>query len=338
VLDNSVLQAELSQAKAQLESAKAVVRQRQAALKQTQATAAEAQSNFRRYQSLANQGAISRQDLEARSTSATTAQESVGVAQANISSAEADVRSGEARVQQLETQLEQTVVRAPAGGIVVAPTSESGAARGTSSPSSNQRVAATVARVGDVTSSQPLFAIIRNGFLELQVRVPENQLPDIRPGAATRITSDVDPRLNLQGRVREIAPLIDPQTRQATVRIDLPESDLLRPGMFLQAAITSRVVPGLTVPAKAVLPQANGNALVYVLESDNTVRAQTVELGARQNPNRPSQSRVEIKRGLQSGDRVVIAGAGYLKDGDRVEVVTEPVVSSGSVSSAPAQP
>jgi HlyD family secretion protein len=128
--------------------------------------------------------------------------------------------------------------------------------------------------------------------------------------------------------------MIDPQTRQATVRIDLPESDLLRPGMFLQAAITSQVVPGLTVPAKAVLPQASGSALVYVLAADNTVRAQTVELGARQNTDNPAQARVEIKRGLQAGDRVVVAGAGYLKDGDRVEVVTEPGAPSNSASSS----
>ncbi|HEY9845164.1 MAG TPA: HlyD family efflux transporter periplasmic adaptor subunit, partial [Candidatus Caenarcaniphilales bacterium] len=198
VLNNSVLQAQLNQAQAQVVSAQAVVRQRQAAVAQARATLAEAQSNRGRYTGLARQGAISRQEAESRITAAATAQEQVRLAQADVSSAQAEVQSRRAQVQQLQTQLEQTVVRTPAAGVV----------------------AERVARVGDVTTgTQKLFSIIRNGDLELQVKLPATQLVGIQPGALVQVTSNSDTRIRLQGQVREIAPLVDPQNRQATVEV-----------------------------------------------------------------------------------------------------------------------
>lgn len=295
VLDNSVLKTQIDQAKADVESKRAVIRQREAALAQARATLAEARSNLERYRQLAEQGAVSRQELETRSTTATTASEAVSVAQANISSAQADVRSSIASVQQLQTQLAQTLVRAPASGII----------------------AEQSAQVGDVANgTQKIFSIIQNGALELQAQVPATQLPQVKINAPATVTYDPDPRVRLQGTVREIAPLVDPQSREATVRINLPSTALLRPGMFARAAIITATVPGLTVPAKAVLPQTDGSATVFVLGADNTVQARKVEVG-----EVVSNGKVEIQNGLKVGDRVVVAGAGYLKDGDKVQVV-----------------
>ena len=301
VLDSSVLAAQRSRAHADVVSAQAVVQQRQATLKQQRATLAEAESNLRRYQSLVNEGAETRQNLEARFTATATAREAVNVAQANIASAQADVQSKAAEVQRLETQLSQTVVRAPASGVI----------------------AEKLARVGDVTGATKLFSIIRNGALELQAKVPETLLPQIKLGAAARITSDADRQLKLQGRVREIAPLVDQQTRQATVKISLPPSSRLRSGMFLKSAITVETAQALTVPATAVQPQTDGRSIVYVLEGSETVKAQPVEVGVRQNATDPAKARIEIKSGLNAGDQVVVSGAGYVKDGDRVTVVRE---------------
>lgn len=295
VLNNSVLQAELNEAKADVESNQAVVRQRQAAVAQARASLAEAERTLQRNQQLTNAGAISRQELDISATEAATAREGIRVAQANVSSAQADVRSSTARVQQLETQLTQTLVRAPAGGIVA-----------------EQNV-----EIGNVTNgTQQLFSIIRGGLLELNAEVPAIQLPQVRIGAPAQITSDADPRVRLQGKVREIAPLVDPQSRLATVTIDMPSTSLLRPGMFARAAITSKTVPGLTVPAKAVVPQPDGNAIVFLLSGGEKVQSQSVKLG-----EVLSGGRVEIQNGLKPGARVVVAGAGYLKDGDRVQVV-----------------
>jgi HlyD family secretion protein len=295
VLDSSVLQTQIDQAKAEVESNRAVVRQRQASLAQSRATLAEANSNYERYRGLAEAGAISRQELETRSTTATTAKEAISVAQANIASAEADVRISNARVQQQQTQLNQTIVRAPASGIIAEQT----------------------AQVGDVANStQKIFSIIQNGSLELQAKVPANNLNQVKINSPVVVTSDADNRLRLQGNVREIAPLVDPQSREATVRIDLPATALLRPGMFASGAITIANVPGIAIPAKAVLPQSDGSAIAFILTDGDIVRSQKITVGEVIGKNN-----VEIVNGLKIGDRVVVAGAGYLKDGDKVQVV-----------------
>ena len=295
ILDSSVLQTQIAQAKAEVESNRAVVRQRQASLAQSRATLAEANSNYERYRGLADAGAISRQELETRSTTATTAREAISVAQANIASAEADVRISLARVQQQQTQLNQTIVRAPASGVIAEQT----------------------AQVGDVANStQKIFSIIQNGSLELQAKVPATNLNQVKINAPVVVTSDADSRLRLQGNVREIAPLVDPQSREATVRIDLPATALLRPGMFASGAITIANVPGIAIPAKAVLPQSDGSAIAFVLTDGDIVRSQKITVG-----EVIGKSNVEIVNGLKIGDRVVVAGAGYLKDGDKVQVV-----------------
>ncbi|MBN3887736.1 MAG: efflux RND transporter periplasmic adaptor subunit [Nostoc sp. JL31] len=348
VLDGSILQSQISQAKADVESKqadvaskqadlaskqadlvsnKAIVQQRQADLAQAKAKLEEAGKNYQRYQQLADSGTISKQELDTRSYNVKTAievvnlsQENIRSAQANIGSAQAniknaqaiinkakaDVKSSAAKVQQLQTQLGQTVVRAPVSGVI----------------------AEKLARVGDVTGvppqtqvgtviggTQKLFSIIRDEKLELQAKVPETQLTQVKIGASVQITSDVDRRVRSQGRVRDIQPQLNDQRREATVKIDLPPTTLLKPGMFASAAITTDSGMKMVVPQKAVQSQADASVIVFILSDENTVRSQKVELGDPGNGDT-----VEIKSGLQLGDRVVVDGAGYLKDGDLVRV------------------
>jgi HlyD family secretion protein len=306
VLDDSVLQAQIAQAEAQVEAARAAVQQRRAALSQAEANRNDAQRNLERYRMLATEGAISQETLDARSTAAITAQESVGLAQADIASAEANVRSATASVDQLRSQLGQTVVRAPASGII----------------------AERSAQVGDVSAtSQPLFSIIRNDLLELEVKVPQTDLAQVNVGAPVQITSTSDSQIQLQGRVREIMPLVDAETREATVKIDLPASSLLRPGMFLTAEIVTAQQRGFAVPAAAVMAQGS-ESFVYVLTADNVAEQRSVELGARLPASESDgadfdAALVEIRSGLDLGDRVVVRGAGYVQPGDRVRVVED---------------
>ena len=320
----------------------AEVQQRQADLAQAKAKLEDAERTLRRNQQLKAAGAISQQVVDTSATAVATSKEAVRVAEANIRSARANVlsakanvknaqgarsgaeantrsaaqavesaqaavRSTAARVQQLRTQLNQTIVRAPVGGIV----------------------AEKLARVGDVTGiapqgqtgnviggSQKLFSIIRDGALQLEAKVPEVNLQQVKPGASVTVTSNTDNRLKLTGQVREIDPTINQQTREATVKINLPPSSLLKPGMFARAAITTSTTLGVAVPQTAVQYKPNRTAVVFTLSGEDTVKEQRVELGEILNGGK-----VEIKQGLKAGDRLVVKGAGFLKDGDKVKVV-----------------
>lgn len=333
-------QAAVATSQANVASKQAVVQQRLADVAQTKARLDEARKNLESYQQLANAGAISKQELLARTTTVATATEAVRLAEANVRSAEQDVlsaqaavksaqanvniasaninsaqaavKSSNAKVQQVRTQQGQTVVRAPVSGLI----------------------AEKLVRVGDVTGIPPqaglsgiqngtnnstpqrLFSIISDGSLELQALVPETQLSQVKISAPAQITSDLDNRVRLQGRVREIQPVINQLRREATVKIDLPQTNLLKPGMFAHAVITTNTTVGMAAPEKAVLPQPDGSTSVFILSGEDTVRAVKVERG-----ESLIGSRVEIKRGVKVGDRVVVDGAGYIKDGDKVRVV-----------------
>jgi RND family efflux transporter MFP subunit len=334
VADLASRQAALESSKANVTSNQATVQQRQADLAQAQAKLKEAQRDYQRNKQLADRGAISKQLFETAETNFETAKEAIRIAQANIrsaianvssakaniSSAEANVRSAiakvnsakagvksaTARVQQLKTQLGQTVVRAPVSGIV----------------------AEKLARVGDITGvppqtqvgnvvggTQKLFSIIRQGNLELQAKVPTVQLSQIEVGASAQITSDADNRVKLRGKVTEIEPVVNQQRREATVKIDLPPTNLLKPGMFARAAIVTDTSMAVAIPQKAVLPQPDGSAIVFTINQDKIASSRKVETG-----EILKGGKIEINNGLQPGKSVIVDGAGYLKDGDKVRV------------------
>lgn len=301
VLDTATLQADIRQEQAQLAVARAEVTQRRAAQAQAQATLVEAQQNLSRLQSLADRGAISQQELTRQQTEALTAQEAVGLARAEVESAEATVRSQQAAIDRLQTQLNQATVRAPAAGIV----------------------AGRFANIGDVASTgSPIISLIQNNQLELEAEVPQAQLDRVSLGAPVNITSSSDSRIDLQGTVQDINPVLDSETRTAIVNIGLPPSDLLRPGMFLRGDIVTSTRQGVVVPSTAVLPQQDGDTLVYVLGPDNQTQARTVQTGQRLPAQGDRPARVEVLSGLEAGEVVIVTGVGYLQDGDRVEVVS----------------
>ena len=335
--DLSSRQAALESSRANVISSQATVEQRQADLAQTRAKLKEAQRNYQRNLRLSNQGAISKQLFETAETNYETAKEAVRIAQANIRSAQANVnssqasissakagvssakakvnsakagvRSATARVQQFKTQLGQTIVRAPVSGIV----------------------AEKLARVGDITGvppqtqvgtvvggTQKLFSIIRQGNLELQAKVPTVQLSQIEVGAPAQITTEANNRVKLRGKVKEIEPVVNQQRREATVKIDLPPTDLLKPGMFARAAIVTDTSMAVAIPQKAVLPHPDGSAIVFTINEDKIASGRKVETG-----EILKDGKIEIKSGLQPGKSVVVDGAGYLKDGDKVRVAKQ---------------
>ncbi len=300
VLDDSVLQAELEQAQAEVSAAGAQVSQARAQAAQARASLAEAQENLNRYASLFDRGAISAEELTSRRTQVATAEQTVGSEVAAIQSAEATVRSRQADVTRLTTQLDQTQVLAPASGVIAEKT----------------------ATVGDTANAgTSLFKLISGDQLELAVKIPQAQLSQVNLGVPVQITSDADAALQLEGSVLSIDPTVDPQTRQATVKVGLPQSDRLRSGMFLKAAIVTGSRQGVVVPAEAVLPQTDGGFVVYTLTAEGKAKAQIVEVGDRPPAQGDQPAQIEITSGLQANVPVVVEGASYIQDGDTVEVV-----------------
>lgn len=290
-LDSSVLQAQLQQAQARLQSANVGISQKKSALAKAQATYKEAMANLKRYEDLHKQGAISSQDLLSRQTQAQGAQSDLEQAQLGIQTASGSSAEIRAQVAQYSAQIAQTKILAPDDGMISRRDAHLGAI---------------------VASDRVLFAMVRDNRLELRAQVPEVDLPKIRIGQSVIVSSDADAALSVTGRVRLISPQVDDKTRLGTVRIDVPATNAMRPGMFVRGQVALGERQAIQVPAQAVLSQ-NDSTQVFVLNGEQ-VHARTVTAGTR------NSDKVEILSGLRPGEEVVVAGAGYLKDSDYVRL------------------
>ena len=167
------------------ESIQADLAQARANLLEAQANAADASGNAERARTLQSTGALSTQQINQYQTSEQTAKARVEAAQAMVT------------VQQV--RLRQTQVLAPDSGII----------------------SARSATVGAVLSSgTELFRLIRQGRLEWRAEVTSAELGRLRVGATAIVTAASG--VQLKGKVRMIAPTVDPQTRSGLVYVDLP--------------------------------------------------------------------------------------------------------------------
>ena len=302
---------EIAQAQAKVDNARSAIAKAESDLKLVQKRV-ERNRNLQTegaitrdsFDEVLNQEQVTKSDLAGAKANFQEAEQALAQLKAGsrpqtIAQAQAELVQAKGRLEGIEAQLADTTVVAPNSGII----------------------ASRDAKVGQITSaSQMLFSIIENGRLELRLQISETLIGKIKLGQLVQISSNANRDLDLTGKVREIDPLIDDSSRQATVEVDLPSGTNLKPGMFLQAAISTNTSKGQAVPIEALLPQSGNNAIAFVLQDDNTVKAQTVKMG-----EILSGEKVEVIEGLQSGDRIVIKGAAYLQDGDRVKVSNDQV-------------
>ena len=145
--------------------------------------------------------------------------------------------------------------------------------------------------------------------------VPEARLRELAVGSPARVTvSAVGSDRPLQGKVSLIDPALDPNTRSARVRIDLPNpSGDIRPGMFAQAEIAAGTKaapaqPVLAIPDEAV-QTVDGAAAVFVpvTGAEHTFAKRPVTVG------KAVGGLVPVLAGLKEGDRVVTNGSFVLK-------------------------
>ncbi|SFS52934.1 efflux RND transporter periplasmic adaptor subunit [Brevundimonas viscosa] len=232
-------------------------------------------------------------------------QASLDTALANQRASQANLAAARAALAETQTRLSQATLRAPVSGLVIS---------------------RSVTRGQIVTAGTELFRIVRDGRLELDARVPETELGLIRSGQSATISSDEVGQTT--GRVRIVTPEVDPETRLGVARIALNGAGGFRPGMFARARIEAGSQPALTVPTAAVLYREN-RAGVFVLGDGGVVRFQPVTVLSR-------TERRSALSGLTAGARVVVEGAGFLADGDRVRVA--PTAAPARAPAAAAAP
>jgi len=269
--------------RADVANAQAALAEARAAVGEAQASAADAQSNAERARQVEASGALSAQQIAQYQTAAQTAQ-------ARLASAQARVQSAQAQLQSQDLRLRMTQVLAPDDGVISAR-------------------AATVGAV--VPAGQELFRLVRGNRLEWRAEVTATELERLAPKQTVRVLPASGGEI--AGTVRTIGPVVDAQTRNALVYVDLPAGSAARAGMFARGEFRLGGSTALVVPQQAIVVR-DGFSYVFRVEGGRAVQ-QKVRTGRRDG------ERIEVLEGLKPEAALVARGAGFLNDGDVVQVV-----------------
>ena len=241
-----------------------------------QADARLAQANLDRALKLVDRGFISKADVD-RLT-------------ATRDAAGARVRVAGAQLGELQARTARLDIVAPAAGLVLERKVEPGQVVG--------------------AGSGVLFRIAKGGEMELKAQLGETDMAALSPGVAAQVTPAGSAK-SFTGQIWQIAPVIDPLTRQGIARIALPYAPELRPGGFASATIRGGSVVAPMLPESAILSDAKGS-YVYIVGKDNKALRRDIKTGI------VTDRGIAIAAGLSGSERVVMRAGGFLSPGEKI--------------------
>lgn len=255
------------------------VAQQKAAVAEAEAARDEAAANATRARSLADTGALSKQQVEQYLNASRTA--------------DARLQSAVATLAAANIRMKNTQVTAPDDGII----------------------SARMATLGSVAQpGQELFRLIREGRLEWRGEVAAAELASVKAGQRVMLALPGGGRAT--GRVRQIAPTIDERTRNGLVYADITERGTARAGMYVKGEFELGSAGALTVPQQSVVVR-DGFSFVFIVAADKRVSRLKVVTGRRHGERveilqglKPGQSVVSAGAGfLNDGDLVALSAA-----------------------------
>jgi cobalt-zinc-cadmium efflux system membrane fusion protein len=155
--------------------------------------------------------------------------------------------------------------------------------------------------VKSLDNSPNLFTIADLSTVWVVCDVYEDILPRVHIGDIAEITLNAFPDQNFPGKVINISEVLDPATRAAKVRIDLPNpKGLMRAGMFVTATFkASQLVQRIVIPTSAVV-HLHDKDWVFVPAGDKQFRRVPLQLGPQS-----SDGFIQVISGLKPQDKVV---------------------------------
>jgi RND family efflux transporter MFP subunit len=283
----------------------------EAQVRSAEARLSNARIEFQRSSRLLQTRSIPRADFDLAETAYRVAQEDYTAArqlleagtiarEEDIEAKEAEVRGLEGRVVEANIQLADTTLRAPYDGVIA------------------QRF---VEQNQNVTAKQPIVKFQDVDEIDVAVDVPETVM------AAALSTADIveilaefsgAPGIQFPAHVKEIAQRADPVTQTFQVRVGLqaPQGINLLPGMTGSVFMTYRrsgiLGNKILAPISALHREPSGQQVVWVVGAGQAVSRRPVKIGDAMGAD------VEILEGLAPGDRIVVAGVTFLREGMKV--------------------
>ncbi len=275
------------------ESLRAGLDQIEANLRAARNSLANLRDEMVRARNLHEVGSVSTQALESLET--------------RVKGAEAQVEQLEAARQQAMVGLSSATITAPFAGIV----------------------AERYLEAGDVAGpGLPVFRLVDMREVRILTDIPQERLGRVTEGLSVRVTVSSFPGEVFEGRVDQVAPVLNRMTRMAAAEIRVPNPDeRLRPGMFAQVAIVEAAEQdAVLVPLEAVIDayrfvagsRGSGSlpteVVVFRVRGDVAERL-TLPVGL------VGRTSIQVTEGISPGDSLVTVGKEQLTDGTGVRVL-----------------
>ena len=277
--------------------AEAQLRSSETSRKETEALLVEARAIYKRTQNLVERELVSEAEMDrARAGSASLT--------AQLEHKQADVRVAERQLDVYRQQLEDTIIRAPFAGVVVAKNAQPGEMI---SPNS----------AGGGFTRTGIGTIVDMGSLEIEIDVNEAYINRVKAGQKIVATLDAYPDWSIPCHVIAIIPTADRQRATVEVRVGFDELDArILPDMGVKVAFQGGAAPnsgraGVLVPQSAI--SENENKQYVMLVVNNVIERRAVATAG------PRGKEVLVTSGISSGDKVVINAPAGLENGTRVK-------------------
>ncbi|AQL37195.1 efflux RND transporter periplasmic adaptor subunit [Pseudomonas syringae] len=270
---------------------KAALSKAQGDLARTEATLFETQATVKRYESLVEIEAVSRQTFD--------------TARSALQNAAAAKKSAQADVETARLDLGYATVRAPISGRIGRAMVTEGALVG----QGETTLLATIQQLDPVYAdfTQPVA-----DALQMRAAIQEGRLPKGGENALSLSVDGTDYQSTGTLLFTDVA--VDRTTGQVSLRARFANpKGVLLPGMYVRVRTPQRVdANAILVPQRAVQRSSDGAARVLVIAQDGTAEARPVKTGAMQD------SRWQITEGLKDGEQIIIGNMTGLNPGDKV--------------------
>ena len=268
----------------QIERSKASIAVADASITQREAELSNAKVELDRRKQLVESGVLSRQELDGLEMRYRAALSQVELARAQR-------RQSEAEQRELNIRQGQTRIFSPITGVVAQRHLDIGAMGG---------------------ANTPIVTIVSISPVVIGANAAEQDISRIKKGAQVNITIDSLPGEIFTGRVMRISPLLDAQTRNGKVEIEIPnKGGLLKGEMFARVELNLGSERDTLLLPRDALVYRGEKPGVFVIEAEKA-KFLEVETGLTQ------EDKVELLSGLKLGDKVITQGVNLIKEGDRV--------------------
>ena len=253
-----------------------------AAVDSADAQARFAEATWKRFAALRERGSVSVQEYERAHAQYLSAVADLDRARQTRQQLLAQGDAARATKVQADTLSSHTRIRAPFDGVISARLIDPGA---------------------QASPGTPLLAIDSAASYRVEATVDETLKVAVSDDVIVEIGN-----VSISGRVKHVAPSLDPQTRTSLISIDLPESGNWRSGSYARLKVRSGDEKAVTIPASAVVRRGQV-AGVFVVEDEGKALLRLITLGD------AASNRIEVLSGLEAGEKIVIAPTPALREG-----------------------